>query len=349
MPTTRRRDVDHALTIRALAALATGMERLSARSAAQRPPVRAVNRDLLMRVAATRDEADGVRSLRLEPVSGSPLPLWRPGAHLDVLLPSGRLRQYSLCGDPARSDHYRIAVRRIADGSGGSLEVHGLDAGTQLIVRGPRNAFPFVAARSYLFVAGGIGITPILPMVADAAARGTDWKLVYTGQNRESMPFLDELARLDAQRVVIRPDDEFGIPDSAAIVAEAPTGAALYTCGPPPMISAIRAEIPAAHVRGLHYERFSPPEVVGGQPFEITLHRSGEVIAVAADQTALAALRAVRPAIAYSCQQGFCGTCPVALLDGEVDHHDRCLSPDQRARSMAVCVSRGVGRVTLDL
>ena len=311
--------------------------------------MRAVNRDLLMRIAAIRREADDVVSLRLEAVSGLPLPPWRPGAHLDVVLPSGRLRQYSLCGDPSYSDHYRIAVRRIADGGGGSVEVHGLTVGTRLVIRGPRNAFPYVRAERYLFVAGGIGITPILPMVTEAAARGADWRLVFTGRTRASMPFLDELVGLDRERITIRPDDEFGVPDGPGIIAHAPAGAALYACGPPPMISAIRAEIPAEQIRGLHYERFSPPDVIGGVPFQIVLARTGEIVDVAADQTALAALRTVRPAIAYSCQQGFCGTCPVGLLDGVVEHHDRCLSPEQRTRSMAVCVSRARGRLTLDL
>jgi ferredoxin-NADP reductase len=339
----------YALSIRTLERLASGIERIAARSGRRRPPVRPVNRDILMTVAALRREADGVVSLRLEPMSGLPLPPWRPGAHLDVTLPSGRLRQYSLCGDPAATDHYRIAVRLIADGGGGSREMHGLRPGSSLVVRGPRNAFPFIAVERYLFVAGGIGITPILPMVRDAAARGADWQFVYTGRTRASMPFLDEIATLDAARVHVRPDDEVGAPDGAGILAAAPVGAALYCCGPPPLVAAIRAEVPAEQISTLHYERFSPPPVVGGEPFEIVLARTGEVLPVAGDETALHAIRAVRPSVAYSCQQGFCGTCPVTLLSGDVSHSDRCLTDADRAHAMAICVSRGVGRVTLDL
>jgi ferredoxin len=115
------------------------------------------------------------------------------------------------------------------------------------------------------------------------------------------------------------------------------------------MIDAIRAEIPADRIATLHYERFSPPPVVGGEPFEIVLARSGHVVPVAADQTALAAVRTVLPDIAYSCRQGFCGTCPAALLGGTVEHRDRCLTDMQRETRIALCVSRGTGRVTLDL
>jgi ferredoxin len=163
------------------------------------------------------------------------------------------------------------------------------------------------------------------------------------------MPFLGELVDLEPGRVHIWPDDEYGVPDGRAIVGLAPPGAALYACGPPPMIDAIRGEVPAERVASLHYERFSPTPVAAGQPFEIVLARSGHVVPVAAEQTALAAVRSVLPNVAYSCQQGFCGTCPVAVLGGDVDHRDRCLTDAQRSSRMALCVSRGSGRVTLDL
>ena len=338
-----------ALSMRALAVIVAGYEKMSGVSGHGRPPVDTVDRRLQVRVAEVRPEGDEVVSLRLEPAAGARLPRWSPGAHVDVELRSGRLRQYSLCGDPAARDHYRIAVRRIADGGGGSVEMHALRAGDGLILRGPRNAFPFLPVDRYLFVAGGIGITPILPMVRDAAARQADWVLVYTGRTRPSMPFLDELATLDAGRVRVRPDDEFGVPDGRAIVDLAPDGAALYACGPPRMIDAVRAQLPAPHVATLHCERFSPAPVVDGAPFEVVLARSGHVVRVDADQTALAAIRTVVADVAYSCRQGFCGTCSVPLLGGDVEHRDRCLTNTQRGTRMALCVSRGTGRITLDL
>ena len=335
---------------RGLRTVATGYEKLSGFSGRGRPPVRAVAREQLMTVDDVRAEADDVVSLRLVPVDQSQVAGWLPGAHLDLLLPSGRIRQYSLCGDPADRACFRIAVRRIADGAGGSVEVHdALQAGTVVWVRGPRNAFPFIRVERYLFVAGGIGITPIRPMVHDAIRRGADWSLVYTGRTRASMPFLTELAGLPAERVHIWPDDEFGVPDGKSVLAAGPDGAALYCCGPPPMIAAIRAEIPAENVATLHYERFSAPPVVGGTAFEIQLARSGRVVSVGAEQSALAAVRAVLPDVAYSCRQGFCGTCPVRVLDGAVEHRDRCLTDAERSGAMAICVSRGSGRVVLDL
>ncbi len=338
-----------ALTMRALAVIVTGYEKMSGFSGYLRPQTAVVDRRVRVRVVSACAEADDVRSLRFEPIGGLELPPWHPGAHVDVELPSGRLRQYSLCGDPDERGHYLIAVRRIAEGGGGSVELHTLQPGAELTLRGPRNAFPFLDVDRYLFVAGGIGSTPILPMLRAAIAHGADWTLVYTGRTRASMPFLAELGTLDQARVHIWPDDEYGVPDGPTIVALAPAGAALYTCGPPPMIAAIRAALPSERVASLHCERFSPPPVVGGRPFEAVLARSGHVVPVAAGETALAAIRRVLPDVAYSCQQGFCGTCPAPLLGGDVEHRDRCLTDEQRGTRMAICVSRADGRVTLDL
>jgi ferredoxin-NADP reductase len=316
--------------IRTLEALAVGFERLSARSVGHRRPHQP-SRAMTLRVAAKRKEADDVVGMTL--TGDGPLPPWQPGAHLDLVLPSGRQRQYSLCGDPHDRGEYRIAVRRLA---AGSSEVHAMPVGKSITVRGPRNAFPFLTVPHYLFVAGGIGITPIRPMVRDAAERGADWALVYTGRTLASMPFVDDLVALGRSRVHIWSDDVDGMPDPRRILALAPNGAALYCCGPPPMIAAIRAHVPDDRISTVHYERFSPPLVVGGRPFEVELARSNQVVPVAADQSALAAIRTVRPNVAYSCQQGFCGTCHVRVLDGAP-------SP------MAICVARATGRVVLDL
>ncbi|MEO6885615.1 MAG: PDR/VanB family oxidoreductase [Jatrophihabitantaceae bacterium] len=337
-----------ALSMRALGLLVTGYEKVSGISGRFRPEVVPVDRDRCLIVADVTDEADEVVGLRLVPESGE-LPFWQPGAHIDVALPSGIVRQYSLCGDPTRIDEYRIAVRRIAGGGGGSREVHTLRAGDLLTVRGPRHAFPFLATDRYLFVAGGIGVTPIRPMIHDAVRRGVDWQFVYTGRTRASMPFVDELTALDPARVHIWPDEQFGVPTGAKIIEHAPKGAALYCCGPAPMIAGIRAQIPAPSIDTLHFERFSPPRVIGGAPFEMVLARSGKVIAVDRHLTALAAICAQLPSVPYSCQQGFCGTCPVRVIDGRIEHRDRCLTDAQREQRMAICVSRGIGRITLDL
>lgn len=307
-------------------------------------PVRRNGFDLHLVVEQVRGEAEDVVSVTLRDIDGEALPAWRPGAHLDVFLPSGKQRQYSLCGDPRDRSRYRIAVRRIAEGGGGSVEMHrDIRAGDPLRVRGPRNAFTFVDAPSYLFIAGGIGITPILPMVKAAGARG---HLVYTGRSRPSMPFLEELPDAD-----IRPDDEFGVPDIPDLIARAKPGAAVYVCGPPPMLAAAQRSMFALNPTGsLHTERFSAAPVLDGRPFDITLARTGRTVRVGAEDTALAALRRVAPEVVYSCQQGFCGTCKTRVLAGDIDHRDRTLPEAERADHMLTCVSRAAGdALVLDL
>ncbi|MEV6558939.1 ferredoxin reductase [Nocardia sp. NPDC051756] len=204
-------------------------------------------------------EADGVVSLSLTDPDGVLLPGWTPGAHLDVILPSGRRRQYSLNSDPADRGRYRIAVRRIADG-GGSKEIHErLRVGDRLSVRGVRNTFPFVEAQQYLFVAGGIGIAPILSLVYAAERAGTPWRLMYFGRCRARMPFLCELARLIGGDVVVRPDDEFGRPNPRMIFEQTPTGATVYVCAPSPLAESAR-QVLSLHdpTAALYTERFAP-------------------------------------------------------------------------------------------
>jgi ferredoxin-NADP reductase len=317
-----------------------------------RPDTAAGPVELTLRIADRRVEADEVVSLRLTRPDGGPLPAWQPGCHLDLVLPSGRRRQYSLCGDPADRTAYRIAVRRLPDGGGGSLEVHDLSPGATVIVRGPRNAFPFVADGPLLLVAGGIGITPILPMAREAARRGLDWRLIYTGRTRTSMAFRDELGSL-GDRAFVRPDDEYGIPSGDDLLAGATAGGSVYCCGPAPMLGLVRAGFRATGARSLHFERFSPPPVVDGRPLDVELRRGGQVLRVPADRSVLSVVRDARPDVAYSCQQGFCGTCKARVLPGSdpVDHRDRRLTDAQRAAGdMLICVSRVHGdRLVLDL
>ncbi|MBV9139506.1 MAG: oxidoreductase [Pseudonocardiales bacterium] len=336
----------------AIGAVITGYELLTKGAYRRRPPIQQVDRDLRLVVDDVRVEAQGVLSFRLAAVGGAELPRWQPGSHLDVLLPSGRRRQYSLCGDPAESRSYRIAVRHLPVGAGGSRELHAsVRIGSALTVRGPRNAFPYVPAAGYLFLAGGIGITPILPMVKHAAGGAAPWQLVYTGRSRESMPFLDELTALDPTRVRIRPYDQYGFPTSGAeLLAHAPNGAAVYCCGPAPMIASVRRDFATSAAGELHVERFSAPPILDGVPFEIALRHSNRVLTVPADRSALDVIRHTVPGIAYSCQQGFCGTCRTRVISGEIDHRDRVLTDRERTDTMTICVSRSRGgRIVLDL
>jgi ferredoxin-NADP reductase len=286
-------------------------------------------------------ECAEVVSLRLAAPDGGPLRRWQPGAHLLLELPSGRLRHYSLCGDPADHGAYRVAVRRISSGGGGSAEIHdSVLPGTVLRAAGPRNGFPFAADPAVLFVAGGIGITPILPMARLAAALNLDWRLVYAGRSRATMPFLAEVAALGAARVDILADDETGVPDCPDLVRRSPADAAVYACGPPPMLAGLRTAAEAAGlVRAFHFERFTAPPIIGGRPFEVEI--DGTVLPVPADRSVLDVLRAWNPATPYSCQQGFCGTCTRRVLRGTVDHRDQRLTDSERENGdMLVCVSR---------
>ncbi|WP_067719411.1 PDR/VanB family oxidoreductase [Nocardia yamanashiensis] len=298
-----------------------------------------------------------VISLLMTAPDGRKLPEWRPGAHLDLELPSGKVRQYSLCGDPADRHAYRVAVRRIPDGNGGSLEVHDeLRIGTALTVRGPRNAFPFVlpgygssAARIH-FVAGGIGITPILPMLRMADRLGVEWTMVYAGRSRDTIPFLSEVESF-GDRVTVRTDDEHGIPDAAALLPGVGPDTSVYCCGPVVMTQVIADAVRDMPGVEMYSERFSPPPVVNGTAFAVELARGGETVDVPADKSVLEEVLKVRPDSAYSCRQGFCRTCVVRVLEGSVDHRDTVLTADERAAGdMLICVSRCDGdRLVLDL
>ncbi|WP_280440346.1 PDR/VanB family oxidoreductase [Nocardia cyriacigeorgica] len=308
-------------------------------------PVRRSGFELPMVLASSAMAAEDVRVLELRATDGGPLPAWTPGSHLDLVLPSGKQRQYSLCGDPADRYSYRIAVRRLADGGGGSVEIHDtLRTGDPIRVRGPRNAFSFVEAPSYLFLAAGIGITPILPMVQAAGARG---QLIYLGRSRTTMPFLDELPAT----AEVLPDDEYGGPRIAELIARSAPGAAVYVCGPPPVLAeAQRVFFEVNPTGSLHTERFSAPPVLDGKPFDLTLARTGTTVRVDAAETTLTAIARAVPDVLYSCRQGFCGTCKVAVLAGAVEHRDRLLTAAEREDRMLTCVSRTAGHsLVIDL
>ncbi|WP_217196423.1 PDR/VanB family oxidoreductase [Streptomyces buecherae] len=310
---------------------------------------------LRMMITERQEAADGVVRLRL---TGAELPPWQPGAHLDLVLPSGTIRQYSLCGDPADTTSYTIATRLIEDGRGGSREVHEqLHEGEEVEVRGPRNRFPLVEAPAYVFVAGGIGITPILPMLRAVEAAGVPWRLVYGGRSLASMPFVAEVEKLGGpEKVSVLPEDERGRPDLATVLAGAPEGAAVYCCGPDGLMDAV-AELCAADPPGggLHMERFAPGGARhrGGvdTAFEVELRRTGTTVSVGPKTSVLTAIREqALPDLAYSCAQGFCGTCLQRVVAGDIDHRDELLTDAERDDQMLICVSRAYGdRLVLDL
>jgi len=286
-------------------------------------------------VTAKDSVADGVVALTLD---GPSLPEWTPGAHIDLELRPDLVRQYSLCGsqgDPS----WRIAVLREPAGRGGSAYVHdSLAVGDRVRVSLPRNTFPLEPASRYLFIAGGIGITPIVPMIAAVAASGADWQLRYGGRSAASMAFLPELAAY-GDRVCARPD---------LIDLSGMDGAEVYCCGPEPLLAAVEERCDPAR---LHVERFTPRPVSGSE-FDVELAQSGLTLTVPADRSILSTLLDAGVQVLSSCQEGTCGTCETEVLAGTPEHHDSLLTDEERAagETMMICVSRSAGgRLVLDL
>lgn len=300
--------------------------------------------------------ADDCVALVLERAGGGDLPTWEPGAHTDVVMGGGLVRQYSLCGDPADTSNWRIGVLREPNSRGGSIYLHDrVQAGSALIVQGPRNHFPLVTTEHYLFVAGGIGITPILTMVHAAESAGADWRLLYGGRRRESMAFLDELEGY-GDRVMVRPEDKYGLLDLTGFLADASPDTAAYCCGPEPLIAAMEETCEkTTFPLSLHVERFAPKPVVStvvNEEFEVVCEASGITVTVPADSTILAEVRKAGIEVLSSCTEGTCGTCETDIIEGTPDHRDSVLTPEDRktGESMMICVSRCIGkRLVLDL
>ncbi|GAA3795224.1 PDR/VanB family oxidoreductase [Streptomyces phyllanthi] len=310
-------------------------------------------------VLSRRNVADGVVSLELGPRPGEPpLPHWEPGAHIDVVLPTGVTRQYSLCGPTDDTTRWRVAVLYEPDGRGGSRWIHdNVREGGELRVRGPRNNFPLRPAARYRFIGGGIGITPLLPMIAEAEAEGADWSLLHGGRTRSSMAFLSEL-ECYGERVTVRPQDEYGLLDLAAFLGDPDPSELVYCCGPAGLIDAVEAHCASRPAGSLHVERFAAvaqgdsTDGTAEQPVEVELRASGVTLTVPPELSVLKALEKAGVTVLSSCEEGICGSCETAVLEGEVDHRDSLLTDDERAANdtMLICVSRARGgRLVLDL
>ncbi|MFJ9411181.1 PDR/VanB family oxidoreductase [Streptomyces sp. NPDC101393] len=300
--------------------------------------------------------AEGVVRLSLAHPSGERLPAWSPGAHIDLALGPDVVRQYSLCGDPGDAFLLQVAVLREPESRGGSRYVHDtLAEGDTVRVSGPRNHFPLVDSPRYLFIAGGIGITPVLPMIAAAEQRGADWQLVYGGRSRATMAFAGQLARDHPHRVELCPQDESGLLELDGLLAGPAAGTLVYCCGPEPLLNAVERQSASWPDGTLHIERFAPKTRMDDTPsasFEVELSRSGITVTVPPDKTVLQSVEEAGVQVLSSCQEGTCGTCETAVLDGVVDHRDSLLSPAEQAcnDTMFLCVSRAAcPRLVLDL
>jgi len=302
-------------------------------------------------------ETEGILSVTLADPTGAPMPAWDPGAHVDLELSSGLTRQYSLCGDPGDLRTWTVAVRAATDSRGGSAYVHEkLRPGDLLRVQGPRQHFPLEDASRYVFVAGGIGITPLLPMIELTASRGADVSVHYAYSGDAPVAFVDRLAATGAP-VHLYPADAGERLDLSALFGADHTAALVYCCGPERMLAELTALLPADVLR---VESFSPApaeppaaSVVDAESAacSVQLGVDGPVVEVAADESVLDALERAGADVMWSCREGTCGSCEVGVLSGEIDHRDNILLDEERAEGKCFfpCVSRPCSQAVLDL
>lgn len=313
---------------------------------------------LELKVSAVRCEARDVLWLELRDPRGTDLPPFTAGAHLEFYLSNGLIRHYSLCNDPRERHRYCVGVGRAANSRGGSQYVHDhLRVGTKVVTSTPRNHFALDrAAPDLVFIAGGIGITPILAMIHACRAAGTPWRLFYCARNRQRMAFYEELCALDRSRCHFHLDDESGgrLFEVAQALSVAGAQTHLYTCGPTPLMKAVESATQAWSGDRAHFEWFTAAGVVAtaDQPFTIVLRQSGTRFEVPPGKSILDVLEDNDAGVPYSCREGLCATCRTTVLAGEVDHRDQVLTATEKAanREMMICVSRAKSAVLeLDL
>ena len=316
---------------------------------------------LSVRVARKSIEAEDICSLELVSADGAPLPAFAAGSHIDVQLPGGPTRQYSLCNDPAETHRYLIAVLRDARSRGGSAAVHErVKVGDTLVISAPKKHFALAHdASSHLLLAGGIGVTPLLCMAERLAHAGADFEMHYCTRSPARTAFRQRIAVAPfASRVAFHFDDGEAAQklDIAALLAAPRAGRHLYVCGPKGFMDAV---LGSARAQGwpqaqIHYEFFGADAApaAGDGGFEVMLASSGRVIKVAPDRSVVQALAEAGVSVATSCEQGVCGTCLTRVIEGEPDHRDLYLTPQEQAANdqFLPCCSRAKSaRLVLDL
>ena len=310
-----------------------------------------------MRVHRMEWAARDVLEVEFRLPEGGDVPEYEPGAHIDLTLPNGITRSYSIKGDRGLRDRITVGVGLDAASRGGSSFIHRtLRVGDVIPVAGPRNHFPLVEdAPKVVLIAGGIGITPMVCMARRLAALGRDFAFHYAVRSADRAAFLDELQALGIAPVLHVDETAGGPMDVAAAIADQPGGTHFYCCGPAGMLAAFEAataHLPETHV---HVEYFSPRVIaVEGEdrPITVVLDRAGKTIEVAADESIAAAIQRVGVSVDTSCEDGICGTCETRVLDGTPDHRDSVLtkSEQEAGRTMMICVSRCKGdRLVLDI
>ena len=312
---------------------------------------------LTLRVTRSEPAADGIQLLELRDPSRADLPPFTPGSHLAIEVPSGAMRNYSLCNDPHERDRYIVAVKREEQGRGGSISlIDGARPGDTLHAAAPRNLFELApSAPSYIFVAGGIGITPILSMIRylQAAGGAKPFKLYYLTRNAAGTAFLPELSSLAPSATIYHDEGDPAQAFDLWPVFEEPTKAHIYCCGPRPLMDAVRDMTGHWPETAVHFEDFGSDLVrprADDTPFSIRLERTGAVLEVPVGSTILETIRAHGRKVPSSCESGTCGTCRTTVLAGEIDHRDLVLTEPERRSAMMICVSRAKsGLLVLDL
>lgn len=303
---------------------------------------------LTLEVKQMRVESESVMSLELADPNGNQLPAWEPGAHIDIDLGPGLIRNYSLCGDPADLSSYRIGVLREPASRGGSQHIHEvLRPGHLVQISEPRNNFKASESdKSLIFIAGGIGITPILAMANQALEQGRDFQLFYGGKSRKSMAFLKEI-EVFGDRANLTSDDEEGRLDLDGILRNAPSGDyEVFVCGPGGLIDEIERRSEAWPKGTFHCERFVAKKIEapvnGEREFTVSCTQSNLMVSVAPDESILATLEKAGMDVPFSCREGTCGTCETDIISGTPDHRDSLLSSEEQesGETMLICVSR---------
>lgn len=319
--------------------------------------------DLLkLRVRSVVYQTADINAYELVHPSGCELPPFTAGSHIDVHLDDGRVRQYSLCNSPTEESRYMIAVLNQPHGRGGSKAIHErLHAGSLLSVSAPRNNFALnEKAESYLLMAGGIGITPILSMIYRLRDIGADFKLHFCTRTLERTPFSSEIVGLvEPGRLFIHHDEgnpRNGLDIANLLETEKAAGRHIYCCGPAAFIDAVQSQAHHWPSENIHFERFAAPSTSADtheeclDVFQVRLEQSGQIIDVPQDMSIVQALRAHGIDVPTSCEAGLCGTCRTRYLSGTPDHRDYLLSQEEREHEMLICCSRSrTPLLTLDL
>src|SRR5665213_1492260 len=300
--------------------------------------------------------ADGIHILEFRDAGGQPLPKFSAGAHIAIQAPNGLLRKYSLCNDPAERDRYLVAIKREANGRGGSSSlIDKVKTGDTLMVAAPVNDFGLPPrAQDFLFIAGGIGITPIMAMIREVRAQNKRFRLFYCTRSPETTAFRDELSAPEIKdSVTIHYDggDPARVLDLKPILAERKNREHMYCCGPRPLMEAVRAMTDHWSSAAVHFEAFSEAEThkPSDRALKVKLARTGEVLGVPTDKTILEVLRGHGLEVPSSCETGTCGTCRTNLLAGVADHRDLVLAEHERGDTIMICVSRAKSdEITID-